>query len=162
VVVLRDFKANDTERLVTVLNDESVTQYLSTKIPTPYSEDDARWWIVEGSNNPLVKAICFNGVLVGCIGVNRGEFEYQRSGEIGYWLAKEYWRQGITSVAIQQMTELVFANTDIIRIFASVFSGNTTSIQLLLKSGFKQEAILKNAIFKNDQFYDNHIFAKLK
>ena len=114
MVVLRDFEVKDTEHdiktLVTVLNDESVTQYLSTKIPSPYSEEDARWWIEEGSNSPLVKAICFNGVLVGCIGVNRGEFEYQRSGEIG----------------------------------------------------IKQEAVLKNAIFKNDQFYDNHIFAKLK
>ncbi len=162
MIVLRDFIANETETLVTVLNDEFVTQYLSTKIPSPYTQEDARWWIEEGSQSDLVKAIIFNGVLVGCIGVNRGEFEYQKSGEIGYWLAKEYWRQGITSVAIKQMTEQVFANTDIIRIFASVFSGNTASMQLLLKSGFKQEAILKNAIFKNDQLYDNHIFAKLK
>jgi RimJ/RimL family protein N-acetyltransferase len=162
VVLLRDFIENDIDRLVSILNDELVTKFLSTKIPSPYTQEDARWWIEEGSNSPLVKAICLNGVLVGCIGVNRGEFEYQKSGEIGYWLAKKYWRQGITSVAIQQMTKQVFANTDIIRIFASVFSGNTASMNLLLKSGFKQEATLKKAIFKNDQFYDNHIFAKLK
>ncbi len=162
MILLREFTQNDTERLVAILNDDSVTQFLSTKIPSPYTKEDALWWANEGSKSDLIKAISFNGILVGCIGVNRGEFEYQRSGEIGYWLSKEYWRQGITSVAITQMLEYVFSNTDIVRVFASVFSGNNPSMQLLIKSGFKQEAVLQNAIFKNGQFYNNHIFVKLK
>jgi len=57
---------------------------------------------------------------------------------------------------------MTFTQTDIIRVFASVFSNNIASMQLLLKSGFKQEAILRNAIFKNKQFYDNHIFVIFK
>jgi len=162
VILLREFTQNDTERLVAILNDDSVTQFLSTKIPSPYTKEDALWWVNEGSKSDLIKAISFNGILVGCIGINRGKFEYQRSGEIGYWLSKEYWRQGITSVAITQMLEYVFSNTDIVRVFASVFSGNNPSMQLLIKSGFKQEAVLQNAIFKNGQFYNNHIFVKLK
>ncbi|MGB5918076.1 GNAT family N-acetyltransferase [Arcobacter sp.] len=162
MILLREFTQNDTERLVAILNNDSVTQFLSTKIPFPYTKEDALWWINEGSKSDLIKAISFNGILVGCIGINRGEFEYQRSGEIGYWLSKEYWRQGITSVAITQMLEYVFSNTDIVRVFASVFSGNNPSMQLLIKSGFKQEAVLQNAIFKNGQFYNNHIFVKLR
>jgi len=162
VILLRNFSENDTESLVAILNDDSVTQFLSTKIPSPYTKQDALWWVNEGSKGELIKAISFNGILVGCIGVNRGEFEYQRSGEIGYWLAKEYWRQGITSIAISQMSEYVFSNTDIVRIFASVFSDNNPSMQVLLRSGFKQEAVLQKAIFKNGQFYNNHIFVKLR
>jgi len=162
VILLRDFTENDIGRLTLILNDVSVTQFLSTKIASPYTKENALWWINEGSKGDLIKAISFNGIVVGCIGVNRGDFEYQKTGEIGYWLDKEYWRKGIASAAIQQISELVFSNTDIVRLFASVFSGNEASMQLLLKSGFKQEAVLENAIFKNGSFFNNHIFAKLK
>lgn len=162
MVLLRDFIQDDIDRLVAILNDAEVTEFLSTKMPTPYTKDDASWWVNEGSKGGLIKAISYNDFVVGCIGVNRGEFEYQRSGEVGYWLAKEYWRKGITSIAIQKISEYVFSNTDIVRLFASVFSGNQASMQLLLKSGFKQEAVLQNAIFKNDNFYNNHIFTKFK
>ena len=162
MILLRDFTENDIGRLTLILNDVSVTQFLSTKIASPYTKENALWWINEGSKGDLIKAISFNGIVVGCIGVNRGDFEYQKTGEIGYWLDKEYWRKGIASAAIQQISELVFSNTDIVRLFASVFSGNEASMQLLLKSGFKQEAVLENAIFKNGSFFNNHIFAKLK
>jgi RimJ/RimL family protein N-acetyltransferase len=162
VTLLRDFTEQDIGRLTHILNDESVTQFLSTKIASPYTNEDATWWANEGSKTGLIKAISFNGVLVGCIGVYRGEFEYQKSGEIGYWLDKEYWRKGIATFAIQQLSELVFSHTDIVRLFASVFSGNEASMKLLLKSGFKQEAVLEKAIFKNGTFFNNHIFAKLR
>jgi RimJ/RimL family protein N-acetyltransferase len=92
----------------------------------------------------------------------RGEFEYQRSGEIGYWIAQEFWRKGVAYSALTQMSQYTFSNTGIVRIFASVFAGNTASMALLLKSGFQQEAVLQRVIFKNGQFYDNHTFAKIK
>ncbi len=162
MITLRDFESGDAQRLVTILNDSAVNAFLSTKIPLPYKHEDALWWIEEGSRGELIKAISVDGVLVGCIGVNRGDFEYQRSGEIGYWLAKDHWRQGIMTQAIQKLTAQVFANTDIVRIFGCVFSGNQPSMQLLLNAGFELEAILKHAIFKQGQFYDSHVFAKLK
>lgn len=160
MITLRDFNHNDIDKLVTILNDIAVTEFLSTKIPSPYTKDDARWWVDVGSNNELIKAISYHGELVGCIGVNQGEYEYERAGEIGYWLDKNYWRKGITLNAIQQITELVFTTTTMVRIFASVFADNQASMQLLLKSGFHPEAVLKKAIYKNGHFYDNHIFAK--
>ncbi|APE04817.1 GNAT family N-acetyltransferase [Alteromonas sp. RW2A1] len=162
MVSLRDFTENDVDSIVTILNNDSVTQFLSTKIPTPYTLEDAKWWVSEGSKGDLIKAISVNGQLAGCIGVTRGDFEYQKSGEIGYWIAQKFWRKGVASSALDQMSEYVFSNTDIVRLFASVFSSNAASMGLLLKYGFTQEAILQKAIFKNGQFYDNHIFAKLR
>ncbi|WP_421133465.1 GNAT family N-acetyltransferase [Alteromonas sp. A079] len=161
-MILRDFTENDVDSLITILNDPAVTQFLSTKIASPYTKEDALWWINKGSKSELIKAISVDGILVGCIGINTGEFEYERSGEIGYWLAKPYWRKGIMSAAIRQMSEHALSHTHIVRLFASVFSGNHPSMQLLLKSGYKQEAILERSIFKNGHFYDNHIFSLLK
>ncbi|MBO1255541.1 GNAT family N-acetyltransferase [Alteromonas sp. 5E99-2] len=162
MVSLRDFDDEDIPILVKILNNTAVTQYLSSKIPTPYTEQDASWWVNEGSKGDLIKGILYNGELVGCIGVNRGLFEYSKSGELGYWLAADYWRKGIATEAISQLLDYTFEHTEIVRVFASVFSANTGSMQLLLKQGFKQEAVLEKGIFKDGEFYNNHIFAKLK
>lgn len=162
MVSLRDFTENDVEKLVTILNNESVTQFLSSKIPSPYTHQDAIWWVNEGSKSELIKAISYKGEMVGCIGIYHGEFEYQKSGEIGYWLAQQYWRKGITLNAINQLVDYVFNNTGIVRLSAPVFSGNNPSMQLLLKAGFKEDAVLEKAIFKNGQYYNSHIFSKLR
>jgi hypothetical protein len=93
-MVLREFVLEDKGRLLEILNDSDVTKYLSTKISQPYTSEDADWWITEGSKLSLVRAIEVDEKLVGCIGVNRGEFEYCRSGEIGYWLASDFCGEG--------------------------------------------------------------------
>ena len=161
-ITLRSFVTSDKIQLVEVLNRHIVVRYLSSKIPSPYTEQDATWWINEGSRQGFVRAICYRGKFVGCIGVNPGEFEYQRSGEIGYWLDSAYWGKGIMSQAIKLITAEVFGTTSIVRIFAAVFEPNLPSKKVLLKSGFHQEAVLKDAIFKDNTFFDNHIFVKLK
>lgn len=162
MTTLRDFKMGDVGRLVDILNQPSVIQYLSTKIPNPYTKEDAMWWVQEGSTQGFIRAVEYEGELVGCIGVNPGNFEYERAGEVGYWLCSSHWRKGIMRDALRQIIALTFSNTSIERIFACVFSSNLASQKLLLDAGFKQEAILQRAIFKNGQFYDSHIFAILR
>ncbi|GGF65021.1 GNAT family N-acetyltransferase [Alteromonas lipolytica] len=162
MLTLRPFCESDIQPLTTILNQPDVVRYLSTKIPYPYTTEDAKWWVAEGSQSGVVRAIEVDEQLVGCIGVMPGEFEYERSGEIGYWLAQSHWRRGITSQAIKLIVEEVFTTTQLERIFATVFSSNHPSKQLLLRCGFTQEATLKKAIFKNGQFYDSCVFAIIK
>ena len=97
-VTLRDFKMSDVGRLVDILNQPSVTQFLSTKIPSPYTKEDATWWIQEGSKEGFIKAVEYDGELVGCIGVNPGNFEYERAGEVGYWLCSSHWRLSLIHI----------------------------------------------------------------
>ncbi|MBH0077042.1 GNAT family N-acetyltransferase [Pseudoalteromonas sp. SWYJ118] len=166
MITLRDFQPHDAPHIIKTLNDEQVTRYLSSKIPFPYTQADADWWINQGSKNDVidaaVKAIVVNEQFAGCIGITPGEFEYSRSGEIGYWLNKTYWGQGIITRAITLICEEAFAQSNLNRIFGAVFTGNIGSMKALTKSGFEQEAILKQAIYKNGVFYNSHIFSKLK
>ncbi|WP_448548815.1 GNAT family N-acetyltransferase [Thalassotalea fusca] len=162
MITLREFKQEDTSDLVQILNNANVTKFLSAKIPTPYTEQDAQWWITTGSQIGITRAIEYQGQLVGCISVDRGEFEYSRSGELGYWIAQDYWRKGIATRAINEFTSYIFENTDIVRVFAAVFSANTPSANVLKKCGYSLEAIHKQAMFKSNKFYDNHIYCKLK
>jgi len=162
MITLRDFQPQDAPHIINTLNDEQVTRFLSSKIPFPYTQADADWWINQGSKHGLIKAIELNGQFAGCVGVTPGVFEYNRSGEIGYWLNSAYWGQGIITRAIELICNDAFANLHLNRIFGAVFAGNTGSMKALSNNGFNQEAVLKQAIYKSGVSYNSHIFSKLK
>ena len=163
MIQLRDVHSNDNLLLVQYLNNENVTRYLSSKIPSPYSLEDAKWWIEVGSkDNAIVKAITFNNTFCGVVGIYTQAFEYQHSAEIGYWIAEKYWNQGIGSHAVKQFVEFIFTSTEIKRLFNPVSEPNFPSIKVMEKAGFYREGILKQSVYKNGKYYDEHLYAKVK
>lgn len=162
MIELRELKSDDREWLVRYLNNEQLVRYLTSRIPQPYSFDDANWWVEVGSKEgAFVRAITFNGSFCGVIGVYTKEAEYAHAAELGYWVAQEYWNQGIASRAVIEFTELVFAATAIQRIYAVVTAPNLASLKVMEKAGYSLEGILRKAVQKQGQFYDEHIFAKV-
>lgn len=161
MIELREFKSEDEELLVTYLNEVSVTRFMSAKIPMPYTKESAAWWINVGSKIGFVKAITKDGALVGSISAMPGEFERQKSAEVGFWLARPFWGQGITAQALTTFSTTLFQTTDIVRLYASVFEGNTASTRVLEKCGFKLEAILEKAIYKNGEFFNELHYARI-
>ena len=141
MVVLRDFNQEDIGCLVELLNNQNVTKYLSSRIPEPYTIQDAEWWVNTGSKKGIVKAIDVEQVLVGCISAITGEYENNRSAEIGYWLGENYWGKGIATDSVKQITSYVFASTNIVRLFAPVFDSNKKSMSVLKKCGYSDDDI---------------------
>ncbi len=159
MITLRAFREADVVTLVRILNNPDVAYYLSSKIPQPYTEADALWWIQTGSLQGIVRAIDYHGELVGCVGVTPGQFEYARSGEVGYWLDQSVWGKGIVLQALSDLTEIVKAETDIVRLFATIFSGNRKSERVVEKAGYTLEGQFARAIFRHERFFDAKIFA---
>ena len=81
---------------------------------------------------------------------------------MGYWLAEQYWGQGIITEAIRQMAEYSFTTLDIDRIFARPFGTNTASQRALEKAGFILEARFEKTIFKNGEYQDELFYAVRK
>ena len=79
-----------------------------------------------------------------------------------YWLAEHHWGKGIASEATSKMTDYVFAETEIVRIAALVYSPNTASMKVLEKCGYRLEAIRQKAGFKHGVFLDEHAFVKFR
>ncbi|WP_233496498.1 MULTISPECIES: GNAT family N-acetyltransferase [Corallincola] len=158
---LRHFENQDLELLVEYLNCDDVVRYLSTVIPQPYTDADAKWWICEGSKADFVRAIEVNGVLAGCIGAHRKQAEFSKSAEVGYWLAKPFWGQGFATEALNLLAREVSETTDIVRLQAMVFEGNAASLAVLKKSGFTAEGYLQKAVYKNRRFYNAHLLGKV-
>ena len=161
MITLRDYLNSDISALVSLANNQNVSRYMTTDFPFPYTIEDARWWISEGSKQGTTKVIEYNSQFIGSVGVHPKLAEKKRTAIIGYWLGEPYWGQGFAPEALKKLTSHVFASTDIIRLEASIYSPNKNSMKVAEKAGYHCEAVLKKAIYKNNEFYDEHIYSKL-
>ena len=157
---LRFFEAQDELLLVDYLNDPQVIHYLSSRIPNPYTAEDAKWWITTGSRNGLIRAITVDGELAGCIGAEPGQHEYQYSGEVGYWLAEKFWGKGYATNALCLLIKELQQATQLVRLQASVFEGNQGSAKVLEKCGFTQQGYFPKAVYKNQRFYHEVVYGR--
>lgn len=159
-VTLRPWQATDLSRLVALINNSNIIQYMSNQIPHPYTEKDGELFLsgVVDQNPTQAFAILFNDEVVGSIGIFPQSDIYEKNAEIGYWLGEEYWGNGIMSEAIRQIVEYGFKTFSIIRIFARPFSINKASERVLEKAGFIHEATIKDSVYKNGKYLDSIIY----
>ncbi|MCR5484274.1 MAG: GNAT family N-acetyltransferase [Clostridiales bacterium] len=140
--------------------------YLSDRLPDPYTEDDAAWFINMVSEHDgkdgVFRAVCADGRIIGNISVEQKSDVYRKDGEIGYYLLPSFSSKGIMTEAVGRICEIAFSELDIVRITGHVFAPNKASARVLLKNGFLLEGTLKNAVFKNDKLYDLLIYGKVK
>ena len=102
--ILRPFGDGDEQALIESINDADVHRYMTT-IPFPYKAEDATWWLnhcKEEAGKRIFSEINFAIDIAGKVvgGIALKKIEEKHKAEIGYWLAKKYWGQGImTEVA---------------------------------------------------------------
>jgi RimJ/RimL family protein N-acetyltransferase len=163
MIELRELDEGDIQSIASYANNFNVSQYMASRMPYPYTLDDAQWWVRTGSKEQgLNFAIDLEGTCIGVIGVRLGENEYQHSAEIGYWIAEEHWGKGIGTEAVSKMTNHVFAAGKIVRLSAPVRSPNNSSMRILEKNGYVLESVQKKSVYKNNEFMDEHIYVKLR
>jgi ribosomal-protein-alanine N-acetyltransferase len=163
-IVLRDWESRDVKRLLMLANNEKIAKYMMDRFPYPYTESDATHWInsCQKEKTNLLLAIEYKGEFIGGIGAHFKNDIHRYNAELGYWIGEPYWGKGIISEAIKFFTSYVFSTYKVNRIYADVFSTNPASGKVLEKNGFKKEASLEKAIFKNGFFIDVLIYSKLK
>ncbi|WP_185234815.1 GNAT family N-acetyltransferase [Teredinibacter franksiae] len=160
MIELRELVEDDKDQLIHHLNNENVVRFLSSRIPSPYTEVDAHWWINEGSKAEIVRSITFSGNFVGIIGVRRDALEKSHRGEIGYWIGQPFWGKGIATEALHIMCQIIFCKTDIVQLYAPVFSPNEGSKRVLTKNGFELEGVITKGILKDGAYYDECIYCR--
>ena len=150
-ITLRAFKQQDAETLATLLNNSRVVANLRDYIPFPYTPKDAMDFIhLCQEENPRQNfAIEHNKLFVGSIGLVKQVDVYRKSAEIGYWIGEPYWGKGIATEAAKLITAYGFEQLELLKIFSAVFDLNKASQRVLEKAGYKLEAIIEKAIYKN-------------
>lgn len=162
---LRSWQMEDAYSIAKYANNKKIADNLRNAYPFPYAMEDALVFISgfrEEDPSYICRAIEINGEAAGSIGVFQKDDVYEKSAEIGYWLAEPYWGRGIMTEAIRRMAALAFEKMDIVRIFAEPYAYNTGSRRALEKAGFTLEGVLKKSIYKNGKIHDSCIYALLK
>ena len=159
-----------TERLLLrpfVLADATIVQQLAGDrevadttrlIPHPYPDGLAESWI--SSLNPRYEkgeGVSFgitlkDGTLIGSIGLLLNLVDHH--GELGYWLGKAWWNQGICTEAAAAVLGYAFETLELERVFANYFARNPASGRVMAKLGMKQEGILRRHRCKWGQYED--------
>jgi RimJ/RimL family protein N-acetyltransferase len=167
-VRLSDVRESDKPALIEHLREKEIYDR-TLRIPYPYTEKDADDWL-----NIVAKATQQQGravqwairnaadLLIGGVGFNGFQVGKSHRAEIGYWLAKPWWGQGIMTAVVQRMCQHAFEEFGLIKVTAHVFATNPASARVLEKCGFQQEGYLKKHFCKDDQYLDARLYARLR
>ncbi len=160
--ILRPWRMEDAPSVAKHANNKKIADNLRNAYPFPYTLQDALCYIsnfAEQDGSYICRAIEVNGEAAGSIGVFQKDDVYEKSAEMGYWLAEPYWGCGIMTECIRQISALAFKKLNIVRIFAEPYAYNTGSRRALEKAGFTLEGVLKKSVYKNGKIYDSCIYA---
>ena len=165
-LLLRPWRMEDAASVFRFANNPKIAENLRDVFPWPYQKKDAeeflRGCVAADEKRALFRAIEVDGQAVGSIALTRGEDVYGRSAELGYWLAEEFWGQGIMPRAVEQLCREGFARWDIVRICAEPYRGNTASRRVLEKAGFTLEGVMRQGVYKNGRLQDYCMYALLR
>lgn len=160
---LRPWRAGDERSLIQHANDRRVWQNLRDRFPHPYTADDAVQWVRMASLlTDSQFAIEVDGAAAGGIGFEQLDDVYRSGAELGYWLGAAYWGRGIMTDAVRAVAEHAFAEAEIARLQAGVFSWNVPSMRVLEKAGFAREGVHRHAVIKSGELGDLVMYARLR
>jgi len=159
----------DMQHIIHYLDSDKVYSENTANMPYPYKEADAEFLIHEVVDKGFENETDFvfairnkeNGLIMGLIGIHHWDKANQKA-EIGYWLGKEFWNKGYVTEAMAEVLAFGFKVLNLNKMFANFFPHNPASGRVMEKSGMKQEAVLKQEIYKNGKFLDFVRYSILK
>ena len=131
-LVLKKPRHKDKQLIVSQIGDWEVSKWLS-RVPYPYSENDANEWIQAISREELTFNIFENDSLVGGIELTSHEDSCY---ELGFWLGRQHWRQGFATEAGKGLLHYAVEDLGIRNFKSSYIKGNGASARVLAKLGF--------------------------
>lgn len=161
---IRSWREADVSSLTVHANNRNIWRNLRDRFPHPYTRKDAEGWIAFASQSvPETNfALVVEEVAVGGIGLELQGDVFRRGAEVGYWLGEPYWGRGIATEALEAFSAWAFEQFDLVRLQALVFGWNGASARVLEKAGYAFEARLRMSIFKDEQFTDACLYARLR
>ena len=160
-ITLHIWTPADKKALMALCNTVDRT-FLSDRLPNPYTEADADWWLGMVSENEgkegVWRSIWVDGQLVGSISVERKDEGGKTSGEIGYMILTPWWSQGIGTEAVRQICRIAFRELALGQIIGQVFPENVASARVLEKNGFRLEETIVGVVVKGGKAMDVRVY----
>ena len=136
-LILRPWRADDAKDLYTYASDPEVGPPAGW--PPHTSVENSREIIGAVLSAPETYAVCLkeNGKPIGSIGLHRNDLaEADDEYELGYWIGKPFWGQGLIPEASREMLRYAFEELGMSRIWCGYYDGNEKSRRVQEKLGF--------------------------
>lgn len=85
-----------------------------------------------------------------------------QAGSIGYWIGAPFARKGYMTAAVRALIPYGFGTLRLHRLEAACIPGNSASVRLLEKTGFKREGYARSYLCINGTWQDHLLYARLK
>ncbi|HVF11058.1 MAG TPA: GNAT family N-acetyltransferase [Abditibacteriaceae bacterium] len=163
---LRPIRRDDAGAMFEYASDPLVTQYLQWR--THESLEDTHDYItalLDRQEHPDLAPWGIehrqDGRLIGSCDFHNWNLEHARA-ELGYVLAREYWRQGYMTEAVRAVVACGFDTMSLNRIEALCRLPNVASARVLEKAGMRFEGVLRQYLFAHGVYHDYKIYALLR
>ncbi len=157
--VLRPPRPSDAESIHRLVNDWGVVRMLP-RLPFPYPRKLTDEWIEAAAgqaasgtayhfviiaeadaSRPVAVSggepgVAPDGRLLGCVGLRIDSAA--RTGDLGYWIARRYWNDGVAGEAAGRLARWALARLDLDRLVAQVATDNPASAAVLRRIGFRE------------------------
>ena len=142
-LILRRWEESDAEDLYKYASDPDVGPIAGW--PAHQSLDESREVIKNVFNDKEAYAICLkeDGKAIGAIELKlNGQTDMTERDdecELGYWLGKPFWGQGLMPEAAREILRHAFENIGMSKVWCGYYEGNTKSKRVQEKVGFKYQ-----------------------
>ncbi len=170
-IELRKFKMSDLDEMMEMFLDEKVTDAIGLTLssnPPKITKKFEKKWLKESIAEYKKKkpskynfAIISDGIYVGNMGTHKIDYENE-STEIGYWIGKKCWGNGIATRALKLFIKKLNEKFKLKRIVGFAFTFNPASKRVMEKCGFKLEGIRKQVKKGKNKFYDDYQLVKIQ
>lgn len=155
-LILSQLEEKDIPFIVELLQ-HRIFSDLTSNIPYPYVENDARSWVKmskEAFENNTGYTFAIRNKedqIIGAIGLHDRDDD---KAELGYWIGIPYWNKGYVTEAAKAIIDFGFDELKLNKIFATHFPHNPASGRIMEKVGMEQEAVLIKEVKKDGEYFD--------
>ena len=107
-------------------------------------------WFRQDGSNQFVGQITLGGIVLGAL----------RGAHIGYWIDSRFANRGLTTSAVNLLTEYAFTDLNLHRIEINVRPENSASIRVAEKCGYTLESVRPRFLHIDGQWRDHNSFVK--
>src|SRR3989339_522980 len=159
-LILREVKLSDVNEITKKINTLDVSRYLGV-VPYPYHLNDARWFVNKCFE--LAIELKSENKIIGVISLTKVS-NFHKTANLGYWLAKDYWRKGLMKEACIELISFGFNKLKLRRLNVRAYKENVSSNSLIKKFGFNYEGTMIKSykVKSTGKIHDENFYAMLK
>ena len=159
-LIIRRFTPKDANDVYEACNDFEMVK-TTLGLPWPYTKEMAEGWISkvqerEQDGSSYEYAICFKenpNKVIGCVSLMDIHPRAKRA-EMGYWVARKFWKQGVATEAAKAMLDFGFDKLDLHSVVARYFDINPASGRVMEKCGMTYVGTIREHEFRFDKYYN--------